>query len=92
MFPARFPRSQPATYCGSQASRTSSHGRRLSSERHDLRQLSEIARVFLEGGDEGEARDRYDGGCWKFPFVMIVLLRHCTCALSFLCYIINCVN
>ena len=68
----RFPWPEPTFDCGAQASRGSSYSRRLSSKCHDLCQLSQTARVQLEGNHARETADCDEGGCWQLPFVLIV--------------------
>lgn len=61
---------QPSSHRRPQAARSPIDRRRLPSECHDVRQLSQAARVLVEEGNGREARGRHARGCRQFPLVM----------------------
>ena len=85
--------SQSSSHRCPQTSRSTTHGRRLSPECHDLRQLPQTAGVLVQVYDEGEAIGRNAGRRRKLPLVLKdpSSLSHIIVALPILpCIVITC--
>ena len=85
--------SQSSSHRCPQTSRSTTHGRRLSPECHDLRQLPQTAGVLVQVYDAGEAIGCNAGRRRKFPLVLKdpSSLSHIIVALPILpCIVITC--